>query len=437
MNSVWSNTVELSGREPLKGNVHTEVLIIGGGMAGILCALRLQQAEVPYILVEAKELCSGVTRNTTAKITSQHGLVYDSILSRFGVECARIYSEANEAALDEYRKLCVDIDCDFEEKDAIVYSLDNRRKIERELEALDRIGHPAEFMSELPLPFSVAGAVKFRKQAQFNPLKFVKAAAQDLNIYEHTKVTGLADHRAVTNSGIITADKIIVATHFPILNKHGSYFLKQYQHRSYVIALRNAPDVGAMYVDESDKGMSFRNYQDLLLIGGGGSRTGKQGGKWQELREFAREHYPDAREKYCWATQDCMTLDRIPYIGQYSARTPDLYVATGFNKWGMTTSMVAAMILTDAVRGVANPWAETFSPSRSILRPQLAVNAFEATVNLLRPAKRRCPHLGCALKWNPEERSWDCECHGSRFAEDGQLIDNPATDDLFPKGNRI
>lgn len=433
MKSVWTATAGIPDREPLRGDLRTEVLIIGGGMAGLLCALRLHQAEVPYALLEADTICSGVTKGTTAKITSQHGLIYDSLIRRFGTEYAALYLEANEKALGEYRRLCDKIDCDFEEKDNVVYSLDSRRKIEKELSALDRIGYRAGYMGELPLPFNVAGAVKFTRQAQFNPIKFASAVADGLNIYEHTKVLELTEDGAVTRWGTVRADKIIVATHFPFINKHGSYFLKQYQHRSYELALENAPNVGGMYVDESGKGMSFRNYGDLLILGGGGCRTGKKGGKWRELREFAWKHYPGTREKYHWAAQDCMTLDKVPYIGLYSRRTPGFYAATGFNKWGMTSSMVAAMLLTDMVRDIKNPWEKVFSPSRSILRPQLAVNLFESTLNLLTPSKRRCPHLGCALKWNPQEHSWDCPCHGSRFTEEGGLIDNPATDDLYKR----
>ena len=223
--------------------------------------------------------------------------------------------------------------------------------------------------------------------------------------------------------------KIIVTTHFPILNKHGSYFLKLYQHRSYVLALKGAQHLDGMYVDEDKKGLSFRTYGDLLLLGGGSHRTGKKGGNWHELEEFARKYYPSARVVSKWATQDCMSLDGVPYIGQYSKNTPDLYVATGFNKWGMSSSMVSAMILSDLVQGKPNEYAQVFSPSRSILRPQLAINALESTVGLLTPTAPRCPHLGCALKYNKAEHSWDCPCHGSRFSESGELINNPATDD--------
>jgi len=433
INSVWSDTVSIPKKRSMSQDMQTDVLIIGGGMAGVLCAYQLQQAGVSYTLVEADTLCSGITKNTTAKITSQHGLIYGQLIRRFGVEGAQMYLRANEDALDTYRDLCADIACDFEEKDAFVYALNDREKIEKELSALEKLGYPAEFAETLPLPFPVAGAVKFPRQAQFNPLKFAAAIASGLNIFEHTRVRELTDRGAVTDHGTITAKKIIVATHFPFINKHGSYFLKLYQHRSYVLALEDAPNVQGMYVDEAQTGMSFRNYQNLLLIGGGDHRTGKRGGNWRELSDFAARHYPDAEEKYRWATQDCMTLDGVPYIGQYSSRTPNFYVATGFNKWGMTSSMVAARLLTDRIMGRENPNAKVFSPSRTILRPQLAVNAFEAAVNLLTPSQKRCPHLGCALKWNQQERSWDCPCHGSRFAENGALIDNPATGGLPEK----
>ena len=430
MNSLWENIPKYSRFESLNQDLKTDVLIIGGGITGISCAYLLHQADVPYALVEAETVCSGITKNTTAKITSQHGLIYSKLIRRLGTERAKQYLQANEAALEQYRKVCGGIDCDFEKKDAYVYSLDSRKKIEKEAEALVQLGFPASFSDSLPLPFPVAGAVKFPNQAQFNPLKFVFSIPEGLHIYEHTKVNELAGTTAFTRKGKIKAKKIIIATHFPFINKHGCYFLKMYQHRSYVLALENAQDTGGMYIDAAQKGLSFRNSGNLLLLGGGSHRTGKKGGNWHELRAFARRYYPASTERYHWATQDCMTLDGAPYIGPYSAGTQDLFVATGFNKWGMTSSMAAAMLLCDMVQGKQNPFAEVFSPSRSILRPQLAINGLEAAVNLLTPAKKRCPHLGCALKWNPYERTWDCPCHGSRFTKNGRLIDNPATGNL-------
>ncbi len=430
MNSLWEQTSKQQKFNQLKQNISTDILIIGGGMAGVLCAYMLDKAGVDYTLVEASEICSGITKNTTAKITSQHGLIYSKLIKEFNLEFAKKYLEINEQAIKSYRELCKNIDCDFEEKDSFVYSLNSRRKIENELEALEKIGFKAEFADRLSLPFSVEGAVKFSHQAQFNPLKFIYAISKDLNIYEHTPIRELIGTVAVTDFGKIKAKKIIVATHFPFLNKHGSYFIKMYQHRSYVIALENAQNVGGMYIDEEQTGLSFRNHNSLLLLGGGSHRTGKKGGNWQELRNFAKEYYPDSKEKYHWATQDCLTLDGVAYIGNYSAKTPNLYVASGFNKWGMTSSMVSAMILCALVQEKENIYADIFSPSRTILRPQLVENMFEALVNLLTPTARRCPHLGCALKWNKYEHTWDCPCHGSRFEENGKLIDNPATNNL-------
>ena len=430
MHSIWTKTVALPSFEALNRNTKTDVLIIGGGITGILCAHYLHQAGVNYVLVEADTICSGITKNTTAKITSQHGLIYHKIAKSYGLEHAHLYLEANENALWEYRALSQQFPCDFEEKSNLVYSVNDRKKLEQELRIIEKICAPASLVEQLPLPFPTQGAVRFANQAQFHPLKLLAELAKPLNIYEHTKVQELLDDITVTDKGLIMADKIIVATHFPFLNKHGSYFLKLYQHRSYVLALQHAPLLHDMYVDESDKGMSFRTYQNLLLVGGGGHRTGKQGGNWTELRKFKTVHFPDAKEQYHWATQDCMTLDSIPYIGQYSSKMHKLYVASGFNKWGMSTAMVAALLLRDLVLNKETPYAPVFSPSRSIWHPQLFVNSFESATNLLTPSKKRCPHLGCALKWNPAEHSWDCPCHGSRFTEQGELIDNPATDDL-------
>lgn len=430
INSCWTEKDSLPSFPHLKKDTKTDVLIIGGGMAGLLCAHEMRQAGVDYLLIEADRICSGVTRNTTAKITSQHGLIYNKLIREFDIETAKKYFRANEQALQRFRLLSKEFPCDFAFQDAYVYSLDSRKSLEQEMTVLEKIGAKAEFVDSLPLSFSTAGAIRFPKQAQFHPLKFAAGLAEGLNIREHTKALAFEGMTVLTEHGRIRASKIIVATHFPILNKHGAYFLKMFQHRSYVLALENAQNVDGMYLDASGSGLSFRNYGNYLLLGGGSHRTGKPGAGWKALEQFAGQNYPDSKEVCRWATQDCMTLDGIAYIGQYSRSTPDLYVATGFNKWGMTSSMVAAMILHDLVLGKESPYEEVFSPSRTVFRPQLASNALETAKNLLRPTKPRCPHLGCALRWNPNEHTWDCPCHGSRFTESGKLLDNPATGDL-------
>jgi len=429
MNSVWKEKIYAPEFDTLTDDIKTDVLIIGGGITGILCLYMMKKAGIDCVLVEADRIAMGITGDTTAKITYQHGLIYDRLIRMSGETAARLYFEANNSALEKYRNICSTLDCDFEECNAFVYSLNNCDKLEKELLAYEKLGIPAKFVSVPKLHFSSAGAICAERQAQFHPLKFIYSIAKNLPIFENTKVLELKPQCAVTNHGSISAQKIIVATHFPFLNKHGGYFLKMYQHRSYVIALRDAPLTDGMYIDESEKGMSFRNCGDLFLLGGGSHRTGKTGGGWHELEEFAHRNYPDAKEVCRWATQDCMTLDGIPYIGRYSKNTADLYVAAGFNKWGMTSAMAAAEILTDMMLGRENKYASIFSPQRNIFHVQLAVNFMESLVGLLTPTVPRCPHLGCALKYNSSEHSWDCPCHGSRFTEEGKLINNPASDD--------
>ena len=429
-NSIWTKDVRLPAFGQLQEDVKTDVLIIGGGLAGLLCAYRLTKAGVGCVLIEADRVMHGVSRNTTAKVTSQHGLVYHKLVRRFGTETAYRYWKINEEAIGALGRLAREVDCDWEEKDHFVFSTGDLRPLEEEMAALIRARIPAQWAQSAPLPMPVTGAVRFANQAQFHPLKFANYLVQGLRIYENTRANQFVGNRVTTQYGTISASKIIVATHFPMLNKHGMYFLKLYQQRSYVLALENGPQVEGMYLAAEENGLSLRNAGKLLLVGGGGHRTGKKGEGWQPAEEFARKYAPHAREVCRWATQDCMSLDDLPYIGTYSKSTPDLFVATGFNKWGMTNSMVAAMVLEDLVKGKENSYAPMFSPSRSMLRPQLACNGVEATVNLLTPTAPRCPHMGCSLKWNPREHSWDCACHGSRFDQNGKLLDNPATDNL-------
>lgn len=431
-NSLWTQTAKLPEFPKLRGKRKTDVLVIGGGIAGLLCAKLLKDRGVDVVIAEANRICSGITKDTTAKITAQHGLIYHKLLKKFGPELTGLYLQANLQALEDYRALCHNIPCSFERKDSLVYT-PSHRELELEYLALEQLGYSTDFLSSVPLPLKSAGAVRFHRQGQFHPLNFLSHIARELDIYEQTPIRELRGNTAITPDGAIQAEKIIVATHFPYLNAHGSYFLKLYQQRSYVLALKNAPDPGGMYIGSGENSLSFRTHKGLLLLGGGGHRTGKQGGGWPLLESYAQRHYPQATPVFRWATQDCMTLDGLPYIGQYSKNTPNLFVITGFNKWGMTNAMAGARLLRDLILGHHNPYARTVSPSRSIWQPQLFVNGLESASNLLRLSKKRCPHLGCALKWNPQEHTWDCPCHGSRFTKEGKLIDNPATGDLPPK----
>jgi len=428
MESIWRKDGELPRFPRLEQEEKTDVLIVGGGMAGLLCARLLTDAGVNCILMEADRICGGVTGNTTAKVTAQHGLIYSRLYREFGPERTKLYWQANDMALRNLSQMASG--CDWARKDHIVYATRCLSAVEDEWDVLDELGIPAEYCAHTELPIPVLGAVRFPDQAQFHPLKFAAKTAKGLRIFENTKALEFAKDGVRTEAGWIKGEKIIVATHFPILNKHGGYFLKLYQDRSYVLGLKGIPELQGMYLAAEKDGISFRSYGTYLLLGSGGHRTGTAGHGWRSLDNFADGQYPGAEKAFRWAAQDCMTLDGVPYIGQYGRKTPNLYVATGFNKWGMTGSMVAAMVLKEQILGRETPYDDVFTPRRSSLRPQLAMNAMESIRNLLSFRTPRCPHLGCALKWNPQERSWDCPCHGSRFSEEGKRLNGPSTDDL-------
>ena len=476
MESVWGESCEFGKRQVLNKDIETDILIIGAGIAGILTAYMLKQNGRDVVLIDADKVAGGNTKNTTAKITSQHDLIYDKLISEFGEEKARQYAKANELAIKKYKEIIKErkIDCDFEEKSAYVYSLNEIENIKKEIEAAKKVGINAEFVEKANLPFKIKGAIKFNNQAQFNPLKFLKDISKDLTIYENTRALEIKYKLVITNKGEITANNIVVATHYPIMNTPGYYFLKMHQERSYVIALENVDDIDGMYIDVDKDGYSFRMYKDLLLLGAIKQRTGENeiGGSYDALRRVAKDLYPKSKEKYIWSAQDCMTIDGIPYIGKYSDETPNIYVATGFNKWGMTSSMVSAMIISDMILGKENDFSEIFSPKRFDLSASInnvAKDISETAKNFIAQkisipsstiehiknghagiveyngekvgvyknnegkefiVSTKCPHLGCQLHWNADELTWDCPCHGSRFDYEGRLIGGPATKDL-------
>ncbi len=435
MESIWQSSAVMPRFPRLHGDIKTDILIIGGGLCGILCAHALKNAGAQCVIVDADRLCGGTSGHTTAKVTAQHGLIYHKLLKKLGAERARQYLQANLDALEAYRALAQTLDFDFSPQDNYVYSTRFPGRLDQELNALIKLGYPAQFIPVPEIPVETVGAVCFENQGQMHPLKLAGALAKELTVYENTPVKSYDGQRWHTPEGVITPEKVIVATHFPFLNKHGGYFLKQHQHRSYVISLQGAAPPPGMYVDEESTGFSFREYGGQLLLGGGGHRTGKRGGGWKILEDFAGLHYPGSQVTHRWAAQDCMSLDGIPYIGAYSPNTPTVFTATGFNKWGMTGSMAASGLLADLVLERENPYSSLFSPSRPMAAIPLASNALNAAVNLLTPTVPRCPHMGCALKWNPQEHSWDCPCHGSRFSEAGQCLEGPANGDLRKTDN--
>lgn len=434
--SLWSREADIPSRLPLEGDIQTETAVIGAGMAGLLTAYFLKKQERKVIVLEADRIAGGQTKNTTAKITSQHGLIYSSLMKKIGKDKAELYAMANQEAVRLYEKLITEqeIECDFRKLSSLLYSCQEADCLKREAEAAGSLGLKASFTEETELPFRVEGAVCFEDQAQFEPLAFVKYISQELEIYEGTRALSVRGNVIETDRGTVTAEHIVFATHYPFINVPGFYFLRQHQERSYVLALSGAEQYENMYYGMDAGALSFRNTGNCLLLGGGGHRTGDKacGGAYERLAEEAGKLFPGCQIEAGWSAQDCVTHDRIPFIGRFSLYHSNWYVATGFKKWGMTTSMVAARLIADQICEVENPYESLFRPSRFLLRASakdLLKDIGISTAGLIRGGfekNRRCTHMGCGCRWNPDEQSWDCPCHGSRFKADGSLIDNPA-----------
>lgn len=471
MVSIWEQTAPLPPFPALAGDRKVQAAVIGGGMAGILTAWFLQQAGTEVLILEADRVGRGQTAGTTAKLTAQHGLIYHRLLEQFGAEQAGQYARANLRAVEDYRRLIRErrIDCALEDCTAYLYTTGDAAALVREYESARQLGIDAFLTEDTELPFPAA-ALGFRHQARFHPLRFLGALAGELDICEHTRVLTVEGQEVRTDRGTVTAEAVIFACHYPFLNAPGYFFARQHQERSYVLALEGPKYLRDVYLGVDGDGLSLRSWDRYLLLGGGTHRTGenRQGGQYASLRAAARRYWPGCTEAAFWSAQDCMPVDGVPYIGPVSPSRPRWLAATGFQKWGMTSSMAAARILTDLALGKNPADAQVFSPLRfkaAASARQLAGEMGHAVRGLGRrllepgriPAAElpaghggvveldgeklgvyrdekgrlwavevRCPHLGCQLEWNPEERSWDCPCHGSRFDHRGRLMDGPA-----------
>ena len=444
--------MEIPKRKSLPGDRQVQTLVIGAGMAGILTAYFLKKEGVDVVVADAGRIAGGQTKNTTAKITAQHGLIYHRLIQKAGKEKARDYAMAAGDAVKLYERIIKEekIECHFKELPSYLYSIyKSRRKVlEKEAAAARELGMKARFVEgrELTeLPFEAAGAVCFENQGQFSPLEFIKALSGPLEIYENTKVLSVKGHTAFTDKGKITAENIVFACHYPFPVIPGFYFLRQHQERSYVIALEGCKELEGMYYNADGQGISLRSAGSILLLGGGGRRSGKRGkgaggcsmAGYSYLEEAARELYPGLHETARWSAQDCMPHDDIPFIGKYSVYRPYWHVATGFKKWGMTASMVSAVIISGRICKKDIPYEKTFSPQRFLfwlgiknLLEDIGESVKGLGKGLFSKKERKCPHMGCRLEWNAEEERWECPCHGSGFDRDGKLLDDPARKDM-------
>ncbi len=385
MNSLWIETTEKKAYPKLEKNVSCDVCIIGGGITGLTLGYLLFKKGISFKILERNEICSGVTANTTGKLTSQHGLFYNYLVTTFGKDTALKYLHSNEDAIVQIKNIIDNekIDCDFEWQDSFVYTNDEKEleKIKLEVKTLNELDFPAYFKEDLPLPFKTLGGIGFPKQAQFHARKYCLGLASSFkadSIYEHSKVVDVEKnnngYKTTCENGCEVSSKfVVVASHYPILNFPGFYFLKMYQDKSYIIAVDTKTDVfKGMYITSNTPVTSFRtaivNGKRLLLVGGSDHKTGDTSvdiaSSYSNLENFVKTLYPEAEILYRWSTEDCITLDKLPYIGCFSKFLPNVYVATGFKKWGMTTSYVAANSIFHEIIGNSLEYSSIYRATR-------------------------------------------------------------------------
>lgn len=492
MNSYWLESTNTKDYSKLDNDIETEVSIVGAGMVGVTLAYLLHQQGIKFVLLEKDKVLSSTTANTTAKITSQHGLFYSYLIQNFGKEFAQkyLYSHENAISSIEYIIKSQNIDCDFEKQDAYVYTCSEEKvqEIVTETEMVKALGFQAEFCNEVDLPFKTLGAIKFPNQAQFHPIKYANGLLEKLPadcIYENSKVVDVKKegqhYKTYTENGSVKSKYVAITTHYPIIDFPGVYFMKMYQDRSYVVAADIKRDLfQGMYISAEEPVTSFRTakYGDkrLLLVSGSKHKSGDNNSKlddnYKNIENYIKMLYSKANILYRWNTQDCITLDKVPYIGEYSKLMPNVFVATGFKKWGMTTSYVAAKIISDKILGVDSVYEDIYSSTRvepikniKEIGNMLKQTAHSLVLNKITPpiikyedlkigtggvvnykgmklgiykksedevyaVKPYCAHLGCELSWNNLEKTWDCPCHGSRYDYEGNLLNEPSKKNL-------
>ncbi|HEX2927579.1 MAG TPA: FAD-dependent oxidoreductase [Ruminiclostridium sp.] len=486
--SLWMATTDNTGYPKLSGDIDVEIAIVGGGITGLLTAHFLKEKGFNSAILEADRILQGTTGHTTAKITSQHGLVYSKIRDNISGEFAKQYADANETAIRMFEKIAKEnnIECDMVPQSSYIYTMQEQyiSKIQAEADIASKLGINAVYLEEIPLPFQVKAAVRFDNQAQFHPRKFLLSLAKILSdkgvqIFEQSRIVNIEDGSNyvlyTADGNKITAKKVVIASHYPFYNKHGGYFTRIYPERSYVVAVKAKEGYpGGMYITAEDPGRSFRSQQtdkgELILIGGEHHKTGQGEDTiehYKTLADYSRSIFTIEDIPYRWSTQDCMTLDSLPYVGYFTSNTPYLYIATGYGKWGMTNSMASSMILSDLIAGEKNHWQDAYSPSREtimasakdfvvenlnvakeLIKGKLSTipvdvdikpgegriieadgqraGAYRDLQGTLHVVDTTCTHMGCELIWNSAENSWDCPCHGSRFSYEGDVIEGPA-----------
>ncbi|WP_010530753.1 FAD-dependent oxidoreductase [Lentibacillus jeotgali] len=491
--TFWRDSVSLPDFPKLQESIKTDTAIVGGGITGITAAYLLAKEGVNVTLIDAGDLLNGVTGHTTAKITAQHGIIYDEFIQHFGKEKASLYYQACMKAKEfiENTIQTHHIDCDYSQEDAYIFTNSDEyiSTLESEKKAYDQLDIPGELTTDMPVDIPVKSVLKMKDQAQFHPLKYLnvlvdEAVKNGLKIYEHTTAVDIEYNKHPT---IITRDEhrincnyVIQASHYPFYDGQGFYPTRMYPERSYIIAVKTPEKFpGGMYINAESPSRSIRSAnmdgEDLWLIVGENHKTGQGESTmkhYEALQDYAEEQFGISEFVYRWSAQDLTTMDKVPYIGSVTKNEENVYVATGYRKWGMTNGTIAAKIITDRILDNDNPYSELFTPSRFQADPSVrkfaSMNAdvakhlisgkLEYTQNNVKDlepdhatvtrvkGKRTgvykdqdkqlyavdttCKHLGCEVTWNSGERTWDCPCHGSRYSYTGEVIEGPAKEPL-------
>jgi glycine/D-amino acid oxidase-like deaminating enzyme/nitrite reductase/ring-hydroxylating ferredoxin subunit len=479
----------------LDQSLDVDVAIVGAGMVGLATALLLGEAGLRVAVIEARRIGRQATGRSTAKITSQHGPIYHKLVKELGRRDAGRYAEANEAAIGEIAALCerFGIDCGLERRPAFIYatSSEEAEMLQEEAEAASRLGLPARFDPRPPLPFETLGAARFDRQAQFDPYRFLAGLAAampaSVSIHERTRVLQVENGDPCTlrtDGGKVSAAQVVVATQMPVVSE-GHFFAKAYP-MAHPVAAAPLPDgmrLDGMFIGAGEPTHSFRTAsrdgREWLIVAGGRYKTGETEAEMEmvdDMLAFLGSAFGISQVEYLWSNEDFEPMDSLPFVGRATDSHPNLYVATGFNAWGISNGMVAARILADLAQGHDGPLARLYDATR--LKPLrgganfLAENT-RAGLHLVgdRLLKRKveafediergdggivevdgeqlavlkhddgsvtahsaiCTHLGCIVGWNPLDRSWDCPCHGSRFDSQGEVIAGPAVKPLEPR----
>jgi glycine/D-amino acid oxidase-like deaminating enzyme/nitrite reductase/ring-hydroxylating ferredoxin subunit len=489
----WRDHLTFPSFPKLEENIETDVAIVGGGITGITAAYLLTKQGISVALIDAGEILNGTTGHTTAKVTAQHGLIYDQLIKDFGEEKARLYYEANNEAIQFINQTASEhqIDCDLSTEDAYVYAGTDEyvSKIQDEMKAYEKLGIPGEYKESIPFSIPCKAAIVMKKQSQFHPLKYLTGLISPITkaggkIYEHTSAKKIEDGDKpvihTENDHKISCNVVITASHFPFNDEMGLYFARMYADRSYVLGVKAEEAYpGGMYLSADSPSRSLRhtivNGEELLIIGGESHKTG-QGisvmQHYEALHDFTEEHFTIKEIPYRWSAQDLITVDQLPYIGPATSNHPNVFIATGYAKWGMTNGTIAGKIISDLILKKANRYAELYSPSRfqgaqtvknlikdnadvakHLIKGKFAIvnkkledlsNDEAAIVKVdgskagcyrdnsgqLHIVDSTCTHMGCEVEWNSGERTWDCPCHGSRYSISGEVLEGPAVDPL-------